>query len=278
MKNAKELKKHAISRLNCCWGEVVFIFFIKVGGITAFLLAWALTANFLKVSGVVDFNGIVFDLSNGVLLAVTIFSVIALWAVYTPFDYGAKWFKLQQIRGKSLNARGIFSCYSSEKRVMQVLKLNGLVMLGKLAVFLPLCGLAILGFYIFGNIRAGGSDGAISVVSSVCIQLLISCMLCLLWAINLKYAAVPYLYALDPECPPKEIIRKSKLILKDNPNYLVESLLSLAWWIIPALMIFTLVFIIPYFQMVHTAAVNELIEAYESEKHIEREDAFAERV
>lgn len=276
MKSAKELKKHALSRLSHCWGENCLIFFISVGGISAFIFAWVLTANFLKASGTIDFSDRVFDLSSGMLMTVTIFAVFVLWAVFTPFEYGVKWFRLQQIRGKSVNAGSIFSCYGSAKRVTQVLKLNGLVMLKRLCILLPICAAVLLEAFTFRGITvSGGEAGIVNVISGVCLLLTVSCMLCLFFILNMRYAAVPFLYALEPDCPPKELIRKSKRILKNNAHSVIEVLLSMAGWLIPALTIFTLVFILPYVQMVYTAAINELIEA---DTKIEKGDFFAELV
>ena len=69
---------------------------------------------------------------------------------------------------------------------------------------------------------------------------------------SVRFSAVPYLYALGPEKPiPK--------MMKGKEKYISEVMFSLSMWLLPCLIIFPMLFIIPYMQMVYAAAVNEII-------------------
>lgn len=264
MKKPKELKKYVLERLMCCWGECCAVFFIIAGELFTVALAIMLAYYYL-----VKFSNSEFPVWLAV--AITAFLAASLWLAVAPFAYGVRWYRIQQIRGNEVFARSMFSCYASLKKMFQVFKLNSMLTLRKIPALIMIFGAAGAELYL----KASGGNIALSVIA----PLSAAAGLCLLIALGLKYAPVPYLYALEPDASPKELIAKSKRLMKNNYRYLIEAMLSMAGWILPCVLIFPMVFILPYTQMVYTAAINEIIGQNGTEAGAENEmqltaDAF----
>lgn len=254
MKKTKELKQHALSRIRCCWGECCAVFFIIAGELAVIIIALLLAYDYLMTFSTSNFP---------VWLAVALTSLLAslLWLAVAPFTYGVRWYRIQQIRGNVVFARSMFSCYASLKKMLQVLKLNSMLALRRFPVLILICGAIAAEFYMVD--KAGkviGQDNFLYNAAAALMLLLAAIGVCLFMILGLKYAPVPYLYALDPDSPPKEIISKSLKLMKDSSHYLIETMLSVAGWFVPCILIFPMVFVVPYIQMVYTAAINEIIE------------------
>lgn len=260
MKKPKELKKHVLERLMCCWGESCAVFFIISGELAAVALAVMLVYDYF-----VNFSSTVFP----VWLAAAMVALLAagLWAAVAPFAYGVRWYMIQQIRGNAVFARSMFSCYASLKKMIQVLKLNSMLTLRQLPAFILICGAVAAEFYIVNNAVMDMEQDSFLYAAAIVLMILLAAIgFCLFMALGLKYAPVPYIYALEPSSPPKKIIEKSKRIMKNNSRYLVETMCSMAGWLLPCILIFPMIFIVPYSKMVYTAAINEIIEQ-DGERH-----------
>lgn len=257
MKPVKELKKDVIQRMRYCWGENAAIFFIIAGGAAAVALAWYMTADFLRSCGIALSDRRV-DLSNGTVLAVTAAALVILFCIADPFLYGVRWYRLQQVRGNSVHARSMFTCYGSWKRAGQIFRLSIYLFLRQLYFIVPLAALLAAGVFFAGRIGADGGSIAYS-AAEVLVFLLAGCIICAAAVYNCKYAAAAYLFVLDPDASPKELIDKSVRLSKGRSEYLVDAVLSSAVWLPLCVFIFPMVFVIPYMQMVYTAAVNEII-------------------
>ncbi|MDE5741593.1 MAG: DUF975 family protein [Oscillospiraceae bacterium] len=254
MKKTKELKKHVLERLVCCWGESCAVFFIILGDLLVIALAVMLAYDYLVKFSSTDFP---------VWLAALITALLAagLWLAVAPFAYGVRWYRIQQVRGNTVFARSMFSCYTSLKKLLQVLKLNSMLTLRRFPSFILICGAVAAEFYMVNEAgKVVGQDSFLYTASAALMLLLAAIGFCLFLVLSLKYAPVPYLYALEPDSSPKEIIAKSKRLMKNNSRYIVETMCSMTGWLAPCLLIFPMIFIVPYFQMVYTAAINEIIE------------------
>ena len=254
MKKPKELKKHVLERLMCCWGESCAVFFIISGELLAVALALMIAYDYL-----VKFGGANFPVWLAV--GITVLLAAGMWFAVAPFTYGVRWYSIQQIRGNAVFARSMFSCYASLKKMLQVLKLNSMLTLRRLPAFALICGAVAAEFYIVNEAGMVMEQNSFLFTVSVVLMLMLAAIgFCLFMVLGLKYAPVPYLYALEPSSSPKEIIDKSKRIMKNNSRYIIDTMCSMAWWLLPCILIFPMIFIVPYYQMVYTAAINEIIE------------------
>ncbi len=261
MKTKKELQRRVTERLRCSWGENIALFFITVGGISAVCLAWLTAEDSLRAADLADMSP-----DGGhiqiIMHSVTAVSMLLLWCMAVPFTYGVKWYRLQQIRGNSVHARSIFSCYGSWKRTAQVFKLSISLFLRRLPFTFPLAAVFCGGAYLALRIT---EKGGIAAAAAVLLLFLTGiCLVCAAAALNYRYAAAPYLFALDPDAPPKELIKRSIAVSEGKGGYITEAMMSASVWFAPCIFIFPAVFVIPYIQMTYTAAVNELIEDSES--------------
>ncbi len=266
MKSATELKKTVVSRISYCCGELCMLFFLSVGGLSAFLLAAVMAAMLFERYGVVDLNSGYLSPAIIALILTTIVVFILIIIAITPFSYGASWYRLQQVRGISVHARSIFSCYASADKMWQVLRLNSILILKKLYVIIPAAAISALAFYTAGIVDSITEGDTPYYIMFFIAMLITFIMLSASEIINAKYAAVPFLYVTGTERSPSEIIAESKRIMKGKIRYLSEVMFSLSGWLIPCLMIFPMIFIIPYMNMVYTAAMNEIILSSQNEE------------
>lgn len=271
MKNPTELKKHAVSRLAGCWGECCAVFFIMVGELAALVLALILYWGYLVRSSAKD-------LPLGTAMVLIAVIAVLLWFAVAPFSYGVKWYRTQQLHGSAVHARSMFSCYLSLKKLIQVLKLNSMLALRRMPMFIAAA--AILGeLYMLGKIRTalGGGSFLYSVLTVLAVMLG-GAAVCIWWITGIKYAPVPYLYALEPGANPAEIIRKSKRLMKTNFRYLLEAMFSVIGWVVPCILIFPMIFIVPYIEMVYAAAINEIIENDTEKEKPTEDERYAEKI
>ncbi len=274
MKTVKELKKNVVKRMMCCWGENIAIFFLTVGGTAAIIIAWTLTADLLGAPGSAVRHSPHIDLTNGAVLAATAAAPLLIWILTAPFSYGVKWYRLQQIRGVSVHARSIFSCYGSLKRMGQVFRFSIALFVRQLYFIIPFTAAAAAGLLLLNGIKEKGGSIVYS-AAAVIVSLLAGFLFCAAAALNYKYAPAPYLFTLEPDTPPKEIIKKSAELTKGRFFYLAEAVVSASVWLIPCILIFPAMFVVPYINMVRTAAVNEIIEDGDKDG-VKREDALEE--
>lgn len=254
MKKPKELKKYVLERLMCCWGESCAVFFIIFGELLVVALALMLAYDYL-----VNFSSA--DFPAWLAAAITALLAVGLWLAVAPFTYGVRWYRIQQVRGNAVFARSMFSCYASLKKMLRVLKLNSMLTLRRFPVFILICGAVSAEFYMVNEAgKVMGQDSFLYTASAALMLLLAAIGFCIFMILGIKYAPVPYLYALEPDSSPKEIISKSKRLMKDNSRYIIETMRSMTGWLVPCILIFPMVFILPYSQMVYTAAINEIIE------------------
>lgn len=252
------------------------MFFIVAGGLSALALAWLMTEDFLRAADMAETNERMIDLSNGFMLSATIALAVILWMLLTPFEYGVKWYRLQQINGNAVHLRSIFSCYTSIKKFLQVMNLNGMLIMRKMFVSLPLFAVELAALIIVRRIGRAAENAAYN-LAFVLLLLLTAALFCIHRALCVKYAAAPYIYVNDPDMPPADIIEKSKRLMEYKSGYIFDVMRSFVAEIAICMLIFPTVFIIPHMQMVYTAAIAEIInsDGGEADKNVNYEEQLA---
>lgn len=273
MKNVKELKQSIAPRMRKCWGESCAAFIISAGELCAAVFVWYLIMNILASIGIIE------GASDNLMIALTAVIALIMIVISVPYQYGLRWYRLQQVRGHSVHAKSIFSCYFSAKRMLQVYKLSTMLLLKKILLLIPL--VILLGTGIYLAIRFNTIGSSIIYNLAVVFLLMLSVVAYLAYnIINIKYAAAPYLYALGHDRPAGEIINESVQFMKGKHSYMIEILRSCAIMLIPCILVFPMIFVIPKMMMFYTAAINEIIEdGFEQDKLVgmERREKFASK-
>lgn len=238
-----------------CYGELCTVFMLTVGGLSVFVLACMISYKLLERS--VGTGETMFPYGILFLILTAIFIILAVAAV--PFGYGVSWYRIQQIRGISVPARSIFSCYTSAKKLWKVIRLQSILIFKSLHIVIPAALVSAAMFYIAGIVDAYAKGDTAYYIIFFAAMLTAFAMLGVTAYYSVRFSAVPYLYALGPEKPIPELIDESRKIMKDKEKYISEVMFSLSMWLLPCLIIFPMIFIIPYMQMVYAAAVNEII-------------------
>lgn len=253
MKNIKELKENVDLRMKRCWGENCALFFIALGGLIVAFFAVYITVNFLVATGEIE------SITDLKALGVAAAIFLVVWVIAVPYHYGERWYRLQQIRGHSVHAKSIFSCYFSVKRLFQVYKLSTLLFLKRSVIRLPFAILICLtGYHIIKLDEVESSTGynlAVVVLIMLAVVSFIAYTI-----INFKYAAVPYIFALGFDRPAKEIIKESARFTRNKLGYLIHALMNCAFMLIPCIAVFPTAFVVSRVMMIYTAVINEVIE------------------
>ena len=247
MKSVKELKQSVDLQMRKCWGESCAMFAISAGGLAAALFAWYLTADFLFAMEAID------SFINKYMVAVTLVIVLLLWTIAVPY-------RLQQVRGHSVHAKSIVSCYFSAKKLFSVYKLSALVILGKSLFFIPLVLLLVAAAFLITRADTAVNEALYSAIVVILLMLSAAAYIIYLMA-GMKYAAVCYIFALGHDRPAKDIIEESKRFMKGKNKYMAELMRNLAVLMLPCILMFPMFFIVPRVKMIYTAAINEIIES-----------------
>ena len=236
-----------------CWGECCALFFISAGGIAAGVFAWYLTMNYLLTVQIIN------SMNDPISLVAALGVFVFMWLISVPYRYGVRWYRLQQVRGHSVHAKSVFSCYFSAKRMFQVYKLSLMLFLKKSILMVPF--LLLLGTAVYLIIKFGTLGSGIGYNLLVVVLIMLSVVAYIAYnIINIKYTAAPYIFALGFDRPAKDIINDSIRFTKNWQGYMVEVVRSCAFMLLPCILIFPMIFVIPKMMMIYTAAINEMVE------------------
>ncbi len=251
MKNVKELKETIKSRMKRCWGECCALFFISAGTMTATLFLGYLVMKILVEMNIVE------GLNSPAVIAAAVI-IFAVWVITVPYKYGLRWYRLQQVRGHSVHAKSVFSCYFSSKRMLQVYKLSTMLFLKKSVLLIPF--LLLIGAVIVLVIKFDANN-SIAYNLAVVILLMLSVAAYMAYTvITMKYAAAPYLFAIGHDRPARDIIKESVSFMRGKESYMITVLRSCGLMLIPCILVFPMAFAQPKVMMLYTAAINEIIE------------------
>ncbi len=262
MKNLNEIRAHVRLRMRKCWGESIAMFMISAGGLAVALFGWYLTSDFIAT--IPDEQQ---PFSDPVIRIFSAFSILfLLWIIGTPYKYGSRWYRLQQVRGHSVHAKSIFSCYFSAKRMAQVYKISIAVTVRKMILGVPFLLLVGASLYLTTLIDRN-AQGFLYNLAVVLLLLLTVLVVIVHTVLNMKYLAVPYLFALGHDRSASEIIAESVRYMKGKQAYMITLIRSLGLMLIPCILVFPMIFIVPYVKMIYTSAMNEIIEnGFETDK------------
>ena len=261
LKKSGELRRTAWEKLSGCWGECVSILLVEAGITAVLILSVLLVIKFCYTYGMIDFDIDNFwkDGTVTFYIAATVLTAAALLFL-SPLRYGVSWFCLQTAKGRSVPSSSFFSCYTNNTIFVRTLKLQLAVAARHFMLILPAAVLGVGEVMLARNALEDTKDGFVYTVVLCCMILIMAMMLFVYLFVSLRYSLVTYIFAENPEKSVDEIIRESKQCVCGKESYILEVLLSTGPWIASGLLIFPLIFALPYIKMTFTLAAKELMD------------------
>lgn len=268
LKKISELKKTAMLRLKNCWSECFGVFLLTLGIAAAYWIIVILLINTLYAFDVISLNvRELFESKEPVFYLAIFAAMLLLNLLAAPLKYGVCWYFIQTVRGNNVPASCFFSCYMHPKHLKNLMLLEVNIVVRKLVAGAPLFA-AMAGIVIYFGINNGEvPKDAFGVFLTVFVIMLLIALLYIFVHMFLRYSAVPFVYALDPDKKRSEILSDSVHAVNDNEIFLLKVLLSFCGWLFVGIFIIPLLCIEPYVYMTFTAAINELLTDYYSEKN-----------
>lgn len=236
-------KREAGLRLRQCWGECVGEVIVESS--LLMLAAVLFMAVKYAAGGLGRFSAVVEAVY-----------ILAAYAAYVPLRYGTAWFYIQQAKDTSVPASGFFSCYMHKRHIKGTLLLE-LEVLARIvpASAIPLSYVAFAAY--LGNKISYTSETAAAVFIS-CAVLIGTVIVYIYILFIMKYAFVPFLYAACHDFPPKEIISRSKSLMKGHRTNIIRLIFSLLPLWISCAAVFPVFFVVPYTKMTFARAAAEI--------------------
>ncbi|MGN1304582.1 MAG: hypothetical protein ACI4YB_06055 [Oscillospiraceae bacterium] len=268
-------RRKAAERLKCCWGECVGEVFVVTAILTIAAILFLLAVECLFRAGVISFG--ISDLGSGgsKLVAAALIYLVLLYIMLIPLKYGAAWFYFQEACSTTVPGSGFFSCYMHGKHIKDTLGLELMVIARRVGVAaFPIAFIVFMVLHFRWLVEVDPSMAA----ASLAVLTIVGALLVFMYIIyHLRYIFVPYLYASDPEKTPKEIIAESVRVAKGSRFGIIKLVFSLAPLWISCVLVFPLIFVIPYTKMTFASAAAEIFYSYRSdEQHIEKAESSKE--
>lgn len=268
-------RRFAAQRLKCCWGECVGEVLIVTAVLTAAILAFLIVTDTFYRVGLISFG--VSNLSDGgwkIALAASIY-LILLYVALIPLKYGTAWFYFQEACSTTVPGSSFFSCYMHKGHIKKTLGLGLMVVARRVsAAVFPLAFIVFMTFHAKWLLERDPTWAAVSLAILTVTGVLFVFMYIIF---HMRYIFVPYLYAFDPERPAKDIIAESVRISQGSRVGILKLIYSLVPLWISCLLVFPLIFVMPYTKMTFAAAVADILSTYSSdEKRMENAEVIKE--
>lgn len=256
----KELKRRAISLLRNNWAQAIVIILVYIVVYLVFLIAEMSVYYYLQYKGyltegmnyLTDYNSVFSFIGIGRICLGVLFAV--------PIHIGAKWWYLHAARGEQNGVNGMFVCYGNIRIFLKTLWIKFSVAVLVIIPAAPLMFCVYAVFRLLAYAIEGNGNQGIAVIMAFFAGLLFIClgMLYIIYCMN--FALTDYLFCLNPDLSVMEAIKLSVSMMKNYKRELVSVIFSYIGWIPVAMLIFPLLFLLPYFAMTFTVAVNQIIE------------------
>lgn len=255
-----ELRTLAKRRLGGCWCECIGSLLIFAGIITAAGLAWLLVIRFLYTYGIVGFDAKemfskgtpAFFCVSGVLAALLVIAMM-------PLKYGICWYYAQAAEGRNVPASCFFSCYMHPEHFRKTLKLGLSVWARRLAAMIPSGAAAALCAAVSIKMLRSESNVLLNTVVLALMLLLATAAVFLCIWFTVRYELVPYIYAAFPDKSVSEIIGISSRCSGESRLYLIKTIFSFSPWAVCGILIFPLIYVVPYVSMAFAIAVSDIV-------------------
>lgn len=270
-KKSQELKVQAKKQLSNCQCECAASFFIVAAIVAAAALAGWLVIKFLYTYGIIEYDAAEM-VRHGTprFYAVCAVAAVMLVIALIPLKYGICWYYAQAAEGRNVPASCFFSCYKHQNHFRKTLRLGITVWGYRLIGLIPMNAVIALCCAAWIRYSDGGKSAFAETVLFALMLLVITAAIFLYCVYSMSYELVPYIYAESTEKSVREIILFSRRCADGLRLYLIKTMFSFALWMLSCLLIFPMIYVVPYMSMTFAVAVNDAIA---SEKNNGGEDS-----
>ncbi len=179
----------------------------------------------------------------------------------TPAFVGAIWWYLHAVRGEHNSVSDMFICYRNVKLFFKAILIRGIKAGIGILVFLPSAIVAYATYSTYLSLKERGSSAAVLIILLVLFIVLAFCFAVMAFWFMLQYFLTSYIFAVNPDLSAVEMIKISVNLMKNRRGDLIKTVLSFLPWLITAIFIFPLFFVVPYFAMAVTEVADDIMSA-----------------
>ena len=255
----KTAKKDALNFLRNNWAQAIVVIFI-IGVIhIIFSCAEAGIYNFFKTQNIVGDKDFWIFSSNKYMMLVTLGRLVFEFLLVSPIYMGAIWWYIHLVRGAKSNIVSVFVCYSNTAIFLKSIALKGITAILKLLALAPVCLCIYAQYRLINYSIQKGINNGVFILLAVCGGLFTICLICFYVLFCLRYALVDYIFVLNPDLEVMRIIKLSTIKMKHNKGKIVKIAFSFLVWIPSAILVFPLIFLVPYYAMAFTVMINDIL-------------------
>ncbi len=276
MTKTSDIRKTALDRFKKCLAEVSFASVLNIGIFCAvymfILFIGRITGAHTDDSFLPYFSSFPprFVISAAIVL-------VSVYVLIIPLHFGIRWFYWQVSVGNLMPVSSIFACYSSSEMIMRCIKLKLKVDIQRSLLMLFFGGLVaveiILASWLWKYSGYNMAVGAVLIVG--CTVMALGIMI-LCFVTSMRFIPVGYLLADNPDSQDAKIIKLSKSIVNKKYTYMLRLYISVLPAAVPCLLIFPILFVLPYLYMITAVFIHESLDGLNSSDDPEDEKESAE--
>lgn len=260
----KEIKADARGIIMKCWAEMAMISLLNtavaVSVYTLVIIIGILTGAHSGETMLPIFQSCppIFIILISVLL-------ISAYFITAPLYFGIKWYLWQMSSGAYMPVSSIFAGYTGKESIFQFMKLRFLIGIRKAAYAVLAGAIIIFGCVIAGGLAASVGSAVLRILIYAGGALIVIGTLILWGASIMKYLPAGFIAAADFDMSFKEIMSYSNALVKKRHSLMLVFYSSFFIWYIFSLLIFPLLFAVPYIDMSTAVFVRGIITNYYNE-------------
>ncbi len=258
-KKGRIFKSTVFSKLSDYWIETEFLLLAEAGAISVFLLLFLLFVKRFFPNA--EFSDPISALISDppIIAAAAVFFTIG-FIVITPLYYGIKWCYFQIAKGKTAPVSGAFFGYLEIHRWLKALVLSAVISLQKLVMYIPFGIISAVGVFIASELTANTNSRVTENFIHMGTAVLLICAYVIFLLLTVKFEAVPFLYAENPDKNPFETLREGISLMDGSRAVYSAMIISYVPFMVLCVLGFPIVVLFPIFNMAKAYTCAWIIE------------------
>lgn len=271
-----QIKGTARSHLLKCWAELGFFSVLNCavlcGAYSLIIILGILTGSHNGDTILPVFTSLspAFIISAAAVIA-------AVYIITSPLYFGIKWYVWQITAGAYMPVSSIFASYTSRESIFHFIKLRLTIDLRKLPAIIAAIVISVESIYISEFLKSVTEAAAVKFLITVGAAVIIGGVLLLLFIHCSRYLPTAYIIAEDLELDTAAVLKKSSAVIKERHTLLLTLYASFYMWYALSILIYPLMFAIPYISLSTAVLMRQLLTEQENqtdENNIGKEEAL----